>query len=148
MRNLVQSVCVLFVLAPSPAFAGPAEEANAAIDAWASTYNANDLEGLIALYTPDATLLGTFSPAISDGADGIRKIFGALKGSGNKNVIGERRTVVLGDNAVLVTGFYEFTRLADGRPIPAPSRFTMLLTKRDGQWRLAHHHSSPRPQAR
>jgi hypothetical protein len=42
----------------------------------------------------------------------------ALKGSGNKNVIGDRRTIVLDDNAVVVTGFYELTRMQDGKPVP------------------------------
>ncbi|WP_213257208.1 nuclear transport factor 2 family protein [Bradyrhizobium sp. sBnM-33] len=26
---------------------------------------------------------------------------------------------------------------------PRPSRFTMVVTKRDGQWIIAHHHLSP-----
>jgi hypothetical protein len=47
---------------------------------------------------------------------------------------------------VVVTGFYEFVRMRDGQPVPAPSRFTILITKRNGEWRIAHHHSSPRPQ--
>jgi hypothetical protein len=36
--------------------------------------------------------------------------------------------------------------MTDGQPVSAPSRFTMLVTKRDGEWRIAHHHSSPRVQ--
>src|SRR5262249_37152689 len=27
--------------------------------------------------------------------------------------------------------------------VPGPSRFTMLVTKRGDEWRIAHHHSSP-----
>lgn len=40
-------------------------------------------------YWPDAILLGTVSPVISEGADAIRTYFTALKlkGSGNENVI-------------------------------------------------------------
>ena len=67
-----------------------------------------------------------------------------IKGSGNTNAIQERHTIVLGDNAVVVTGFYEFTRMQEGKPVPGPSRFTMVITKTDGEWRIAHHHSSPR----
>jgi hypothetical protein len=55
----------------------------------------------------------------------------------------EQRTIVIGDNAVVVTGFYTFTRMVEGKPIPGPSRFTVLVTKRGSEWRLAHHHSSP-----
>ena len=97
-------------------------------------------------YRPDAILLGTVSPVLSQGNDAIRAYFSNLKGSGNKNAIGERHTMVLNDNAVIVTGFYEFTRMKDGQPAPGPSRFTMLLIKDGGEWLIAHHHSSPRGQ--
>jgi hypothetical protein len=83
------------------------------------------------------------SPIISEGTEAIIKYFTPSNGSGNKNMIGEHRTIVLDDNAVVVAGFYEFTRMQDGKPVPGPSRFTMLVTRRDGEWRIAHHHSSP-----
>jgi hypothetical protein len=40
--------------------------------------------------------------------------------------IGERRTIVISDDAVLVNGFYQFTRMTERKPVPGPSRFTML----------------------
>ncbi len=95
------------------------------------------------LYTPDAILLGTVSPVISVGTEAIRKYFSMIKGSGNKNVVRERHTIVLGDNAVVVTGFYEFTRMQEGKPVPSPSRFTKVITRNGGEWHIAHHHSSP-----
>jgi hypothetical protein len=39
--------------------------------------------------------------------------------------------------------FYEFTRMSDGKAVPGPARFTVLLTKVDGQW-LIRHQQSPR----
>ena len=147
MRNVARLVsATLFLVAPAVVLAGPAEDANAAVERWSEAYTANDPEAVVATYTPDAILLGTVSPIMSEGSDAIRTYFSMLKGSGNKNTLGERRTLVLDDNAVVVTGFYEFTRMKDGQPVPVPSRFTMLLTKRDGEWRIAHHHSSPRGQ--
>ena len=95
---------------------------------------------------PDAILLGTVSPVLSEGTDAIRAYFSNLKGSGNKNAVGERHTMVLNDNAVVVTGFYEYTRMKDGQSVSGPSRFTMLLIKDGGEWLIAHHHSSPRSQ--
>jgi len=142
--NLARVLTVSFLLVASGAIAGPAEEANGLVDKWSATYSSNDRDALVKLYAPDAILLGTVSPVISEGTEAIAKYFGPP--SGNTNVIGERRTIVLGDNAVVVTGFYEFTRMKDGQPVPGPSRFTMLVTKRDGEWRIAHHHSSPHVQ--
>jgi uncharacterized protein (TIGR02246 family) len=134
----------LILLSPAAALAGPGEEANTAIDRWSAAYSSNDPEAVVKTYRPDAVLLGTASPMMSEGSDAIRAYFAPLQGTGNKNTIGERRTLVLSDNAVLVTGFYEFTRVKEGKSAPAPARFTMLLIKHDGEWLISHHHSSPR----
>ncbi|MBP2677754.1 MAG: SgcJ/EcaC family oxidoreductase [Deltaproteobacteria bacterium] len=111
-------------ISPAIAVAGPAEEANAVVDRFSAAYNSNDPEEVVKLYAPDAIPLGTVSPVISVGTEAIRKYFSMIKGSGNKNAIQERRTIVLCDNAVAVTGFYEFIRMQDGKPVPGPSRFT------------------------
>jgi uncharacterized protein (TIGR02246 family) len=141
------SLVLLSILTlPLISIAGPGEEANAVIDRWAAAYSANDPDAVAKTYRPDAILLGTVSPVLSQGTDAIRAYFSNLKGSGNKNAIGERHTMVLNDNAVVVTGFYDFTRMKDGQPVPGPSRFTMLLIKDGGEWLIAHHHSSPRSQ--
>lgn len=115
----------------------------AVIDRWSAAYTSNDPEAIVKIYAPDAILLGTVSPVISEGTEAIRKYFSLVKGSGNKNAIQERRTIVVDENAVVVTGFYEFIRMKDGQSLPSPSRFTMLITRRDGEWHIAHHHSSP-----
>jgi uncharacterized protein (TIGR02246 family) len=138
-------VFMLLTLVPMSASAGPAEDASAVIDRWATAFNASDADAVLKLYASDALLLGTVSPILSEGTDPIRAYFARLPGSGTKVVIGEGRMVVLSDQAVLATGFYEFTRMQDGKPVPTPARFTMVLVKRDGAWLIAHHHSSQRP---
>ena len=132
---------VVILITPAVVSAGPGEDANAAIDRWSAAYTSNDPEVIVKNYWPDAILLGTVSPVISMGTEAIEKYFTAVKGSGNKNVVKERHTIVLDDNAVVVTGFYDFIRMKDGQASPSPSRFTMLVTKRGGEWRIAHHHS-------
>jgi uncharacterized protein (TIGR02246 family) len=143
MRTLL---VMLWMLIPVMALAGPPQDANAVVDRWSAAYNSNEPEAVVRIYWPDAILLGTVSPVMSEGTEAIRTYFAALKGSGNKNVIGDRRTIVLDENAVVVTGFYEFTRMQDGKPVPAPSRFTMLIVRRGDEWHIAHHHSSPHVQ--
>jgi uncharacterized protein (TIGR02246 family) len=137
---------VLLALPSTIALGGPAEDANAIVDRWAAAFTANDAEAVVKLYAPDAILLGTASPIIAEGTAPISDYFKGLPGSGNKVVIGERRTVVLGDGAVLTTGFYEFTPIREGKPAPIPARFTMIVVKRGSDWLIAHHHSSRRPQ--
>lgn len=127
------------------ALAGPVEDADAAVQKWAAAYSANDPAAVLKLYTPDAIFLGTISPIIADNAETRAAYFKRLPGSGNKTVIGERRTMVLNDTAVLVAGFYTFTIMRDGKANESPNRFTMLVVKRGANWLIAHHHSSPRP---
>ena len=142
-------MAALLVLAASglSSQAGPAEEANAIIDTWVKTYSANDREALVALYSKNAVLLGTTSPLISEGTDAIRLYFQDLDGSGRKNEIVERRTIVLNDETVLGTGFYNFMRESEGN-VPRPSRFSVLVAKKDGRWLIVHHHSSPKSATR
>jgi uncharacterized protein (TIGR02246 family) len=142
--RIVSAACL--VLTPLVAVASPAEDANAVVERWSAAYSSNDPDAIAKLYTSDTVLLGTVSPIMSEGTEAIVKYFTPSKGSGNKNHLGERRTIVLGDNAVVVAGFYEFTRMQDGKMVPGPARFTMLVSKRDGEWRIAHHHSSPHVQ--
>jgi uncharacterized protein (TIGR02246 family) len=137
----------LLLLVPGFAFAGSAEDANAVVDQWVTAYSANDREALVRLYSSDAILLGTTSPVISKGTDAIHIYFQDLPDSGRRNVIVERHTVVLGQDAVLVTGLYDFSRKAENYT-PRPSRFSFVVEKRDGRWLIVHHHSSPRSAVR
>ena len=144
MPRMAKLIFIALLLMPSAAaLAGPAEDANAAVDRWSAAYSANDPETIASKYWPDAILLGTVSPIISEGTQAIITYFTPIKGSGNKTAIDERRTIVINDTAVVVTGFYTFTRMVEGKPAPGPSRFTMLVTRRGSEWRIAHHHSSP-----
>jgi uncharacterized protein (TIGR02246 family) len=147
MTRFVQILAMtLLTLMPGLVLAGPAQDANAVLDRWSAAYTSNDPEAVVRNYWPDAIVLGTISPFMSEGTEAIRTYFSPLKGSGNKVVIGERRMIVLDDNAVLFAGFYEFTRMQEGKPVPGPSRFTLLVVKRGDEWRIAHHHSSPQVQ--
>ena len=142
MRTCLLFLSFTLIFSAASAIAGPAEDANAVIDQWSATYTANDREALVNLYAPNAILLGTTSPVISEGRDAIRKYFQDLPGSGRKNALVERRTIVLSDTEIVGTGFYTFARGAEA-DAPRPSRFTMVIVKRDGRWMIAHHHSSP-----
>ena len=136
----------LILMSPTLALAGPVEDANAVVDRWSAAYSGNDPETIAGNYWPDAILLGTVSPVMSEGGQAIVTYFTPTKGTGNKNTIDKRRTIVVDDNAAVVTGFYTFIRMSDGKPTPAPSRFTMLVTRRGSEWRISHHHSSPHVQ--
>jgi uncharacterized protein (TIGR02246 family) len=143
MRILTKALCVALVLVATPTLASPAEEASAVVDQWSATYSANDRNTLVKLYAPDALLLGTTDPVATHGTEAIREYFVALDKGGRRNTIQEKNVIVLGENAAVVAGFYDFARKEQGYE-PRPSRFTFVVVKRDGKWVIAHHHSSPR----
>jgi uncharacterized protein (TIGR02246 family) len=147
MKTVARVLWVSLVLAATPSIAGPAEEASAVVDQWAATYSANDRDALAKLYAPDGLLLGTTDSVATRGTEEIRKYFVALEKGGRKNTIREKNVIVLSENAVVVAGFYDFARKEQNYE-PRPSRFTMVVVKRDGKWMIAHHHSSPRPAQR
>ena len=144
MQRSIRFLAIAFLAALSiSTWAAPVDDARAVLQDWSAAYTANDVDAVVNRYWPDAVLLGTVSPVMSEGTAAIRTYFGRLKGSGNKNAVQDTRVFVLDDAAVVLTGFYLFTRMQDGKPVDGPSRFTMLMQKRNGEWRIAHHHSSP-----
>jgi hypothetical protein len=63
MKKFAQILSVtLLMLMPLMALAGPAEDANAVVDRWSASYNANDPEAVVKNYWPDAILLGRSGP--------------------------------------------------------------------------------------
>jgi uncharacterized protein (TIGR02246 family) len=135
------------MLAPATATAGPADDANALLDRWVAAFNANDAKAVTALYTPDAILLGTSSPVISQGTDQILQYFARLPNSGSQVRINERHILVLDDDSAIAAGFYDYELVQGGRAVLAPARFTMVMVKHGDHWLIAHEHSSQRPSA-
>ena len=144
MIRIVLGSMFMALVGTAAALAGPAEDANAILDRWATAFNANDADAVVKLYAPDATLLGTISPSLAEGTEAIRAYFKGLPGSGTKVVFADRNVAMQG-NAVVTTGFYEFTRILEGKPVPLPARFTIVVVNLGGAWLIGHHHSSQRP---
>jgi hypothetical protein len=140
VRRFVQLLVVMAIASiPSVTYAGPADEASAAIDRWVAAYSSNDIEALLKAYAPDAILQGTSEPQINTGTEALRKYFRGLPGSGNKVTIQQRQMVVINDTTVIGLGFYTFRN---------PARFSFVVVKRGNDWVIAHHHSSSIPARR
>src|SRR5437763_14282659 len=85
MARIAQVVFIaLMLMSPGVAVAGPAEDANATVDRWSAAYSGNDPETIAKNYWPDAILLGTVSPVISEGTEAIVTYFTPTKGTGNR----------------------------------------------------------------
>ena len=135
----------LLVLIPAQAFSGPAEEADAFFARWKVAYDANDNVAVAKLYAADALLHGTRSRDVTEGREAITKYFTVVVGTGNKVEFREKQLRVINPTTIMVVGFNDFMRNREGKLVPEPARFTMVLVKQGNEWLIAHHHSSLRP---
>jgi uncharacterized protein (TIGR02246 family) len=135
----------LLAMAPAQVFAGPEEEADALFARWKAAYDANDNVALAKLYATDAMLHGTRSRDLTLGREAITQYFTVVVGTGNKVEFVEKQLRVIDPATILVAGFNGFMRNREGKLVPEPARFTMVLAKESNDWVIAHHHSSLRP---
>ncbi|WP_090812251.1 nuclear transport factor 2 family protein [Paraburkholderia tuberum] len=118
------------------------EEGLSLLDAWAEAFNTREPARVAALYAEDAFLHGTSQARLRVGMAEIRAYF---RGTATVE-FGERHFVGLSDGNLLSVGNYRFSRTQDdGREIGAPARFTFLFQRREGVWKILHHHSSAEP---
>lgn len=140
---LVVSVCLWCTLAA----AGPNEDAYRAVETWAAAFNAHDLDRIAATYTPNALVFGTLSPKLASNTDELRTYFKGSVAAKSEVKLGDHAAVVLSPEAVTLAGFYEFSRPGkDGAPPKVnAARYSVVVIRQDGAWKIVQHHSSPRP---
>ena len=133
------------LLMTTPAFAGPKEDAYAVVEKWSSSFNAFDAEQTAATYAPDAIVIGTFGKQLTTGSAAITGYFKAVAAGKAQVRLQEWSAIELSPDAVAIAGFYEFAVPKDGQMASIPARYTFAIFKREGVWKIGHHHSSPRP---
>ncbi|MBR1268623.1 SgcJ/EcaC family oxidoreductase [Bradyrhizobium sp. AUGA SZCCT0222] len=118
------------------------------IDRWAKAFTASDVDAIVKLYAPDALFMGTGSKAVVTKPEGIRTYFEAalLTNRPRGATLNSYESIVLSDNAVLVTGLDTTTRDKDGTPISGSGRVTFVVAKRGADWQIVHFHRSAMPQ--
>ena len=96
-------------------------------------------------YAKDAMLLPTVSDEPRTDYDGIKAYFDKFLQSKPQGIITFGK-VKIGECGTYCTdtGIYEFTMGATGDKVKA--RYSYVYTYEDGQWKIAHHHSSMMPE--
>lgn len=146
MRTFIVALVVLLNACAAPS-AGPGEasvnpEISAATAKWVAAYNSRDPARITSMYEPDAVLWGTAAPTISPTPAAIAEYFKeAAKRPRARVEILEEHVRVL-DNVAFSSGRYVFTNYDGEKVLESPSRFTFVFHKRNGEWRIVHHHSS------
>jgi uncharacterized protein (TIGR02246 family) len=106
---------------------------------WIVAFNAHDLDRHMALYHEDAMLFGAVDE-LQDGRSAIRLYFS--KRGPDVRVKSYPMPLVrqVSADVAITAGHVDF---ADG-DVPSPYRMTWVLVRREGNWRIAQHHGSPR----
>ena len=112
---------------------------------WNDALKTLDPHKVAACYAEDGILLPTVSNIPRTNREEIADYF---KHFLEKKPVGtiNHRTVRLGCNKITDAGIYTF-RVVDkeGAASDVPARYTFVYENRDGQWLIAHHHSSVMP---
>ena len=148
MKKHMFAGLLLSALAVVPAYAGPAEDAQAAFAAWRTALTSGKPDPVVALYDEHAVLLATLSPKpLLTQAERLG-YFGKLTAHPKLNAtVEESHTQVLDENNVVLSGLYTFRFEEAGKPTAIPARFTFVYEKKDGRWVIVEHHSSKIPAA-
>lgn len=125
-------------------------DAAGVLTAWVNEFNAGNVDVIAGLYSPDATLFGTISPSLTTRSADVTAYFAAVAKSRMQVKLVDAPTVTnLADAAVVLSGLYEFSGpRPDGQSFAMPARYSFVVANINGQWRIAHQHSSPQPKPR
>ena len=146
MRKLLIAVA-LFASLCSTATAGPKEDALQVLEKWTKAFTDSDVNGIVKLYAPDTTFLGTGSKTVVVKSEEIRKYFeqALLNNRPRGAKLGSFSAMELSDTAVVVTGLDTVTGVRDGTPFSANGRVTFVVAKRGSEWQIVHFHRSAMP---
>ena len=127
----------------APACAPVTEPQIAALfDRWNDSLRTGDPDKVVANYAADGVLLATLSNQPRSNRAQIRDYFVKFLKAKPQGSI-DQRFIKIGCNSAEDMGTYTF-RFADGKTVHA--RYTYVYEWKNGQWLIAHHHSSAMPE--
>ncbi|MBC5767963.1 nuclear transport factor 2 family protein [Ramlibacter albus] len=148
MGTRSKAAAAVLALACSGAFAGPAEDAQAAFSEFFKLFVSRNHAQVAALFAPGAQFYGTNSMDLVTTPDGVLKYFtGALDNPVpvQARPIGLTATA-LSDTVVLVAGSWVSERTVDGKlNSSGPLRMTAVMQKRGDRWAVVQFHNSRQP---
>mmetsp|Transcript_2737 Transcript_2737/g.5836 ORF Transcript_2737/g.5836 Transcript_2737/m.5836 type:complete len:449 (+) Transcript_2737:236-1582(+) len=120
------------------------EEVRNLFQLWNSALATEDADVVASRYSKNAVLLPTVSDVPRTSYDLIQDYFvGFLKKKPQGEIL--ESNVTIGHNWCQDAGIYEFTMGATGDKVKG--RYSFVYVYEDGQWKIAHHHSSVMPES-
>jgi len=120
------------------------QETRSLFDVWNDALATGDPKKVAALYSKDAILLPTVSDKARTTPEAIEDYFANFLKSQPQGVILDGVIVADTPNWAKDAGIYEFTMGATGAKVRG--RYSFVYIFEDGEWKIAHHHSSVMPE--
>ncbi len=113
----------------------PARSPEEMIRVWSEAFNRGDVEAIVALYEPGATLVQPSGPPVT-GHDALRQVFAGFLGGRPRIDATTRKVVQVGDLALTLGDWTLQAKASDGKPRETTGRSTEVLRRQgDGTWR-------------
>lgn len=113
---------------------------------WNELLQTNDPKQVANLYAEDATFLPTVSGDFKKGQNGAEEYFCHFMEKKPEGVITESVVQAINDECYLQSGKYDFELGPEDSRSILHARFTFLWKRNEqGDWQIAHHHSSLNP---
>ncbi len=114
---------------------------------WAESLKTKNPQEVASLYAEDATFLPTVSPDFKIGTEEAKGCFEHFLKKNPEGEITLDKLQVLGENAYLHSGMYDFQLGESGNKQSVKARFSFVWKKESGgEWKIIHYHSSVCPQ--
>lgn len=108
--------------------------------AWMRSFNAGDIDALMALYTPDATIVPQPGQVVSGNA-AIREVLQGFLGLKGKIELDTTYAVQAGDTALLRGQWHLKGTGPDGKPVEMSAKSNEVVRRQpDGSWLIAVDH--------
>lgn len=121
------------------------EDVGAATAAWVEAFNSRDPARIVALYDPEAVLIGATAQKPVAGTAAIAAYYrDAPSRPMSRVALGEHAVQLYGEIAI-DSGLYNLFQVEEGKATVTPARFTLVYRRRDGKWLIVEHHSSRVP---
>ncbi len=139
-------VCIL--LTPVLLHSEPLDDALHVLDEWSGAFANADVDKIVSLYSHDALFLGTGSQSVVLDSSGIRKYFekALLNDRPRTATLNSYSELVLSDSVIVFSGLDTITGTRDGEQTVSNGRVTIVVAKREGEWKIAQFHRSALPE--
>ena len=153
MTKTILFAAVASIVFATPAQAGPAEDATAAVTSWIARFNAGDMNAFKAAHAQNAVIVDEFGPHLWSGADAPQRWLDDYgKDASAKGISGGRmdyaapiRAESTGNMAYIVLPtIYRFQQA--GKAKSAAGHMTFVMTRSGNDWKIASWtYSAPEP---